>query len=160
MARRAFIPAWLPKWEAMKPGPEKDKYLKSIHDMGKSQRNKGHNWEREVVNLLKDKGIPAARNLTQTRDSGSDISLPGWMLECKRYAKIAVCTWLEQAIKSAKENQVPVVIAKADRKEAMAIMRLSDFINIMETIDRGVIDGRQLDGDCKKIPGSIGTKES
>jgi Holliday junction resolvase len=85
--------------------------------MSKSQRDKGHQFERDVVNVLKMHGYEASRNLTQTRDSGGDINLPRWLFECKRYAKIAVYTWLDQAIKSAKGNQRPVVVAKADRKE-------------------------------------------
>ena len=99
--------------------------------MSKSQRDKGHNWERDVVNILKDRGYAASRNLTQTRDSGGDIIIGKWLFECKRYAKIAVYTWLDQAIKAAGENLTPVVIAKADRKEPIVIMRLDDFLSII-----------------------------
>ena len=38
--------------------------------MSKSQRDKGHQFERDVVNVLKMHGYEASRNLTQTRDSG------------------------------------------------------------------------------------------
>lgn len=99
--------------------------------MSKSQRDKGHNWERDVVHILKDRGYDASRNLTQTRDSGGDIIIGKWLFECKRYAKIAVYTWLEQAIKAAGEKLTPVVIAKADRKEPIVIMRLNDFLDII-----------------------------
>lgn len=99
--------------------------------MSKSQRDKGHNWERDVVHILKDRGYDASRNLTQTRDSGGDIIIGKWLFECKRYAKIAVYTWLDQAIKAAGEKLTPVVIAKADRKEPIVIMRLNDFLDII-----------------------------
>ena len=62
--------------------------------MSKMQRTKGASFERDIVNVLKEHGYEAGRNLTQTRDGGGDIDLPRWLLECKRYAKIAVYVWL------------------------------------------------------------------
>ena len=104
--------------------------------MGKSQRVKGTQFERDIVNLLKNRGYQAARNLTQTRDSGGDISLPRWLIECKRYAAIGkVYQWLDQAIASASGIQKPIVVAKADRKDEIVIMRLSDFMEIMDVVE-------------------------
>jgi len=100
--------------------------------MSKMQRDKGHNFERDIVNWLKDWGFEASRNLTQTRDSGGDISLPRWLFECKRYAKIAVYTWLRQAEIAAKPEQIPVVVAKADRQEPIVIMRFDKFLELMD----------------------------
>lgn len=102
--------------------------------MSKSQRDKGHNFERAVVNAIKDRGIEAARNLTQTRDSGGDIIVGRWLFECKRYASIAVYKWLNQAVEAANASGqlIPVVVAKADRKEPIVIMRLSDFFETQE----------------------------
>ena len=104
--------------------------------MSKMQRTKGHQFERDIVNLLKDRGYQAARNLTQTRDSGGDINLPRWLIECKRYAKIGrVYEWLDQAITAASGVQKPIVVAKADRKDEIVIMRLSDFMEIMDVVE-------------------------
>lgn len=100
--------------------------------MGKMQRTKGSSFERDIVNVLKDRGYEASRNLTQTRDGGGDIDLPRWLLECKRYAKIAVYTWLKQAIKAARPGQIPVVIARADKEEAIAILKFTDFMELMD----------------------------
>ena len=99
--------------------------------MGKMQRTKGMAFERDIVNWLKDHGYEAARNLTQTRDSGGDISLPRWLFECKRYAHIAVYTWLRQAEIAAKPEQTPVVVAKADYQEPIVIMRFDKFLELM-----------------------------
>ena len=46
--------------------------------MGKAQRDKGAGFERDIVNVLKEHGYEAGRNLTQTRDGGGDIDLPRW----------------------------------------------------------------------------------
>lgn len=120
-----------------------------------NQRNKGHSFERDIVNLLKEHGYEASRNLTQTRDSGGDISLSRWLFECKRYAKIAVYKWMDQAIKSAKEKQTPVVIAKADRKEAIVIMRLTDFMEMMDHVEKGQKTAHKILVGMDKAPETI-----
>jgi len=123
--------------------------------MSKSQRDKGHGFERDIVNLLKEHGYEASRNLTQTRDSGGDINLPRWLFECKRYAKIAVYTWLDQAINSAKGKQTPVVVAKADRKEAIVIMRLTDFMEMMNHVEKGKKTAHKILVGMEKAPATL-----
>jgi hypothetical protein len=101
--------------------------------MGKSQRTKGATYEREIVRALMDAlGIAVERNLNQTRDGGGDIDLPGYLVECKRRAGIAVYEWLDQATRAAKPNQTPLVIARADRRESIVIMRLDDFLPLLQ----------------------------
>ena len=100
--------------------------------MGKMQRTKGAVFEREVVHSLRSIGIASDRNLEQTRDGGGDIDLPGYMIECKRRAKIGVYEWLEQAERAAKDGQIPVVVARADRKEAIAIIKWVDFMRMLD----------------------------
>ena len=97
--------------------------------MSKAQRAKGATFEREVVNALKECGWPAARNLDQWRDGGGDINLGPYMIECKRRASIAVYDWLDQCTKAAQAGQIPVVVARGDRREAIVIMRLEDWLN-------------------------------
>ena len=121
--------------------------------MSKSQRDKGHNWERAVVNMLKDLGYAASRNLTQTRDSGGDIIIGKWLFECKRYAKIAVYTWMNQAIKAAGEKLTPVVIAKADHKEPIVIMRLDDFFEIMGKSNDTLVKKNLVEDSTSKATG-------
>lgn len=102
--------------------------------MSKYQRSRGHGFEREVVNILKEHGINAARNLDQVRDSGGDISLPRVLLECKRRGSIAVYGWLDQASLAAKPGQVPMVVARGDRREAIVILRLNDAIPFIKEL--------------------------
>ena len=104
--------------------------------MGKTQRTKGAVFARDIVNLLKSKAYNASRNLEQVRSGGGDINLPRWLIECKRYAKIGrVYEWLDQAITAASGVQKPIVVAKADRKDEIVIMRLSDFMEIMDVVE-------------------------
>jgi Holliday junction resolvase len=123
--------------------------------MGKMQRNKGHQFERDIVNALKNMGYDAARNLNQTRDSGGDINLARWLIECKRYATIGrVYGWLDQAIEAASGIQKPIVIAKADREEEIVIMRLSDFWELMNVYESQAKNTKVYKG-LEKAPPSI-----
>ena len=96
--------------------------------MSKSQRTKGHSFEREIANDLSlYLGRKIQRNIGQARDGGDDITISPFRLECKRYAKIAVYKWLEQVVAASGTVDIPVVIAKADHKDSIAILRYSDF---------------------------------
>ena len=100
--------------------------------MSKSQRTKGHSFEREIANNLTELlGRKVQRHLGQARDGGDDITLSPFRLECKRYAKIAVYKWLEQVIAACGPGDIPVVIAKADHQDPIAILRYSDFRKLL-----------------------------
>ena len=99
--------------------------------MSKSQRTKGAAYEREVVHILRNAGFDCARNLAQTREGGGDIHLDQFMVECKRRAKIAVYDWLDQATLAAKERK-PIVVARADQRENIVILRFTDFLDIVK----------------------------
>jgi Holliday junction resolvase len=100
--------------------------------MSASQRTKGATYEREIVNQIKDTlGIDVSRNLTQTRDSGADILLDGYVIECKRRASISVYKWMEQAEDSCTFAQRPIVICRGDGKGSLVIMNLEDFLPLL-----------------------------
>lgn len=100
--------------------------------MSKAQRVKGHAYEREIVNDLKATfGIDVRRNLTQTRDSGGDILLEHFVIECKRRKGIAVYEWVKQAENSCSERQKPIVVCRADGEKSLAIMLWDDFKTLL-----------------------------
>ena len=80
-----------------------------------NSRSKGHKFEREVVNLIKDHlGIDAKRNLMQTAEGGFYVlGVPGWAIECKRYAVAKPADikrfWL-QACQQSEQGKQPVLI--------------------------------------------------
>lgn len=101
--------------------------------MSKSQRTKGAVFEREVVNTIKAVlGEQVKRNLDQWRDGGHDIALGPFMIECKRRASIAVYDWLDQCTDACKGQKTPVVVARGDRREAIVILRLTDFLALVK----------------------------
>ena len=98
--------------------------------MGKSQRTKGAAYEREVVAVLREAGYDCERNLSQTRDGGGDIDVGGFMVECKRRARISVYEWLDQATVAA-QGRKPIVVARGDSRENIVILRFTDFLEIL-----------------------------
>jgi hypothetical protein len=90
--------------------------------MGAMSRRKGAAFEREVAIKIRDNlGFDCKRNLEQYQAGGDDLSgLPGWSIECKRYASIVPSDlktfWLQCEAQAAAKGDRPVLIVKQDRK--------------------------------------------
>lgn len=91
---------------------------------GKSSRRKGHQFERDIVNMLRTNGIDAARNLSQTRDAGGDIDLPGVLIECKRCESGFSARHLKQARKAA-GDRIPVVAHRRSREAPRFVVEMN-----------------------------------
>lgn len=87
---------------------------------GKGRRQKGAQGEREFFSLL-NKFLPARlhmqRELSQTRDGGSDGQCEFCAIEVKRQERLNLPGWLKQAREQAKETQVPVVAYRQSREQ-------------------------------------------
>lgn len=101
--------------------------------MGKSQRTKGASGEREVCHLIFDNlGIEVHRNLLQTREGGTDITLPPYNIEVKRRAKIGnIYEWMEQSKASCKNGERPIVLCRADGKKWLAILPIEELFTLI-----------------------------
>jgi hypothetical protein len=83
-----------------------------------------------VCGLLADYlGINAKRNLGQERDSGTDVHVLGYTIECKRRAKVAnLYDWMAQADIG---TGTPAVAVRADGKEWLVTMRFDDWAKLV-----------------------------
>ena len=109
--------------------------------MGKSQRLKGANGERELVNLLKDElGIDFSRNLNQARDGGHDVNANLRLaIEVKRDEKKSLRAMWNQCSKQAKSDQVPVLAYRLNYERQWRFM-----LPMVELTGEGVRN-RQMD---------------
>lgn len=101
--------------------------------MGKSQRTKGAEGERELCKAFADVlGVDVHRNLSQTRDGGTDIAFGPFHVEVKRRATIGnIYDWLAQSEASCdKPGRIPVVCARADRKKWFVVLNFEDFCRL------------------------------
>jgi Holliday junction resolvase len=110
---------------------------------GRAPRRKGDRLERELVKHLEAAGIPAKRVPLSGSARGypGDITatLPGLgevCLECKsRRAFATLYKWLEYR---------DALVLKADRKEPLMVLRLSDFLKVLGGLsDAALIEASQ-----------------
>jgi hypothetical protein len=117
--------------------------------MGKSQRDKGHNWEREVAKRLRDHGMDARRNIMETQlGNTGDVHIfnnEGEMIacvQCKNMKSPSVWKAMNEAVIASNihsrigEEPVPVSVVKRTAKpgqpvEEYAVMRFEDFCNFI-----------------------------
>lgn len=104
--------------------------------MGKSQRVKGANGEREVAKKFQEKGIellrvPNSGGLQRRPEERGDlIGLTGFHVEVKRQEKASIWAWLEQAESDCLEGLVPLVIFRRNKSKWRVIVPLDDFIEM------------------------------
>jgi Holliday junction resolvase len=98
-------------------------------------RRKGAVAEREIVTLLKDKGLKAQRTAPLQAAQGSSdpdvIGLPGVHLEVKRCERVEIDRWCAQAELAAKPTDIPAVTWRRTRQEWRVAMPLEDFLDLV-----------------------------
>ncbi len=111
---------------------------KSASSRAKAARLKGKVGERKTATDLREALPQLAEKIRrgwQTR-SGSDeadvLGVPGFWFENKSCRKVQLQAALRQAITACKESDIPVVVAREDRQEPMALLRWSDFLVLLQ----------------------------
>ena len=99
--------------------------------MGKSQRTKGHGWEREVARRLREcmPGCQAKRGL-QTQGGAQDVpdvSAGPLHIECKVGKRPPVRKALLTATSTCPKGKIPLAVIKEDYRVPYIVMQLDDF---------------------------------
>ena len=117
--------------------------------MGASQRRKGHGWERDVAQQLRDvlqlgpqevkRGLAQPRGGTaEEPDVVLPDSIPYW-IECKVGARVNPLGAMRQAqaaIKKAKVAKVPLAICKQDREKPIVVMPFDAFLEVLRSLNK------------------------
>ncbi len=104
--------------------------------MGASQRRKGANWERQVVNDLVAHGFEARRT-APLQTNGADVpdvmARPLWV-ECKVGARPPIVKGLEQARETMppRAGWLPCCVAKQDRQRPTVTLLWDDFLDLLQ----------------------------
>lgn len=102
--------------------------------MSNSQRTKGAAGEREVCALLRDTlGVDVYRNLSQTRDGGTDIAMGCFRIEVKRRRRIGnLYEWMAQSERACTApGQIPVVVSRQDgTRQWLVTLNFEDFCRL------------------------------
>ena len=106
--------------------------------MGKSQRDKGAAYEREVaIELTKQLGVVFKRVLGQARDGGGDVEsvYMDVLFECKRRKTLkGLYQWMRQAVMSSQvqsimtgRRSIPALVFRADGEKSIVAFHLTDL---------------------------------
>lgn len=100
--------------------------------MGKSQRTKGHSFERNTAIRWRRVFPNAMRNLDDVYGGvGVDLKNTGALLpQCKSYKKYAPIS----KIFEVQGEGIPVLVTKGDRLPPIVCMFESDFLDILEDV--------------------------
>lgn len=113
--------------------------------MGRSQREKGKRWEREVARLYRE-AVGAGKRTGWHQSHGlevADVSVPmklghwtGIWNECKHGKQVNMRAALRQALEVCPPSQLPIAVCKDDRAEPLVVLRLDDWLKLMAEMDR------------------------
>lgn len=103
-----------------------------------NSRNKGKRGELEAAHILKEYGYDARRS-QQYAGINSDadvVGLPGIHLEIKRVEKLNIDTALEQSVRDARGEEIPVVMHRRNRTEWKITMQLIDWMELYQAWEK------------------------
>lgn len=102
-----------------------------VLDMGSTERRKGHQFEREVVRELKEKGIDARRILEfqQEQANGVDVETPDLIIQCKNMKVMPNIPRVFSQFK--RDDKTQVVAFRITNKGTYMAMRLEDMLEML-----------------------------
>lgn len=108
-----------------------------------NSRNKGKKGELEFKDFLKDRGYDARRGQQYCGANGDAdvVGVPGMHVEVKRTETCRPYQYLEQAVKDARIDEVPVVFHRQNRRQWIVIMDAGDFMDLYEMAQAAGRDG-------------------
>lgn len=99
-----------------------------------NSRAKGVRYELELVRKLKEYGYDAHRTAQYCGKTGQapDVTgLDGIHIEAKHYANTGFSyDWMDQAVRDTKNNDIPAVFHRIDKRETVVTVRLDDFMKL------------------------------
>ena len=99
-----------------------------------NSNRKGKTFERWVAAYLREHGYTEARRGQQYHggaDSPDVTGLQGFHIEAKDTQKWSAYDFMEQSVRDAAEDEIPIVIAKKNYQKPLVIIRLEDFMKVV-----------------------------
>lgn len=99
-----------------------------------NSRNKGKVGEREIAKYLREHGFTDARRGVQYKggsDSPDVYGMKGYHIEVKRVERLDLNAAMEQSIRDAAKDEIPVVMHRKNRDYWKITMRLDDFMEVI-----------------------------
>lgn len=98
--------------------------------MSINSRNKGKVGELELSHILSDYGFNVRRGQQYCGANGDAdvVGLPYLHIECKRVENLNLDKAMEQAMSDCKQDEIPIVVHRKNRKKWKVTMNLDDFM--------------------------------
>lgn len=111
--------------------------------MAINSKLKGAKGEIELAHKLEEYGYNARRSVQYNgKDGQADVlGLPHIHIECKRVEKLNIYDAIAQAIRDAKNGNLPAVFHRKNRCNWLVTMELADFMKIYKAYEE-VNNGR------------------
>lgn len=108
--------------------------------MAVNSRRKGAEFERKLANLLKEYGYSARRGQQFCGANGDAdvVGLEHIHIEAKAVEKLNIYDAVEQSKNDAREDEIPVVIHKKNRKNILVTMEFDEFMKMYKEFEKGV----------------------
>ena len=99
-----------------------------------NSRQKGKRGELEAARLLRDYGFEARRGQQFSGANGDPdvVGLPGIHLEVKRVEKLNLEAAMQQSIRDARENEIPIVMHRKNRGQWLVTMTFEDWMKLYQ----------------------------
>jgi hypothetical protein len=111
-----------------------------------NSKRKGKRGELEFVHLCEAFGFPARRGQQYrgTPESPDVLGLPFLHVEVKRRERLNIYEAMEQSVREAGSDEIPIVAHKKNRREWLVIVRAKDFFTLYSAYlaERGLRDAR------------------
>lgn len=105
-----------------------------------NSKQKGKRGELELSHKFQEYGFNTRRGQQYCGANGDAdvVGLPYIHVECKRVENLNIYNAIEQAKADAKENELPTVFHRKDRKEWLVTMPFEDWIEMYSYYKHGV----------------------
>lgn len=99
-----------------------------------NSRQKGKRGELEVAHLLREYGFEARRGQQFSGANGDPdvVGLPGIHLEVKRVEKLNLEAAMQQSIRDARINEIPIVMHRKNRGQWLVTMTFEDWMKLYQ----------------------------
>lgn len=124
------------EYEQLDVEDEERNKLAKYSKQNKANRSKGHRFERDVVHYFKEIFPDARRNLEFQKEAalhGVDLINTGrWRVQCKRGKRYVSVTKIDEINICPIEAGCPILITKADNKDALAVLPLDELLSLIK----------------------------
>lgn len=108
--------------------------------MAINSKQKGARFERLLASKFREHGYEARRTAQycgKTGDAADVIGLPHIHAEAKHQERMQLYEWMAQAVRDAKDGNLPAVFHKKNNADILVTMRLEDWFELYREWEAG-----------------------